>query len=870
MSDVTITVVDGQAIVQPFGASALLPFIASANAAADTAEESRDEAQVFAGLAATASNYRASISEALADFAVGEIFTTDAFGRMSAYRRVSAEPGYEFVSVSLVTDVALSATAYAEAPATTIESASTTYAGAVHLITSTAGKPVVADGVLFDTARGDLFSTMSCPTDATLTVSGASIAFANSGADKALDCMIKGADGNILHWCGDALTVDATFMLTSFPAADRTGAQVGAINNPLGLYASELKAHPGGAGRAFARLWNAGAVRQSDSAYYAFSAGAQIRVRYSYIGNQVTGTWTYPATADRTLSVTQVFTATSDEMPRMFSTLGVRFISGTMALNSLKISASYAGGMFALLGDSLFQGRAASTYANGWGSLLRADYPGEVQIFGAPSSTTADWLSNNAMQQVAAMAPRYALIGLGTNDFIGGRTLSAIEADYTALVAQVAAAGITPICLTCPPIGNANVPTFNTWLKAQGWPVIDTYAALVGSGTSLNTTYDSGDHIHWNDAGHAAIKALVVEFIAAQGLVTQATAPYLIQNALIDNAATIPTGHAVTAAIETMAGQFADSDDLAVVVSNVAALSAWQAETTETGEAVRRAASATAARGALTAAGSGSNADITRLTGLTLPMGLPGGYRGLSIISTGVSNYSSAVTAECLTLISSTMTECITLRGVSVSGAINTSGANGLDTGTLASSTWYYVWVIYNPSTSTTAALFSASATSPTLPSGYTFAARVGTVRTDGTGSKYLLPTIQRGSRVQYVVTAGSNLTAPPSVAYGAQGSPASGTYVAQSVANYVPPTAAAFRGALVPGASTSGTSMVAPSAAYGAFTGTAPGPFAALDRTATQTGPTVPFEFLLESGSIYFASTNNDRLICTGWTENL
>jgi hypothetical protein len=55
---------------------------------------------------------------------------------------------------------------------------------------------------------------------------------------------------------------------------------------------------------------------------------------------------------------------------------------------------------------------------------------------------------------------------------------------------------------------------------------------------------------------------------------------------------------------------------------------------------------------------------------------------------------------------------------------IAASGANGLDTGSASADTWYYVWVISNGTT--TAGLLSLSATSPTLPSGYTFKALVG------------------------------------------------------------------------------------------------------------------------------------------------
>jgi hypothetical protein len=62
---------------------------------------------------------------------------------------------------------------------------------------------------------------------------------------------------------------------------------------------------------------------------------------------------------------------------------------------------------------------------------------------------------------------------------------------------------------------------------------------------------------------------------------------------------------------------------------------------------------------------------------------------------------------------------------VDVTVDITDSGANGLDTGAEANSTWYYVWVIYNPTTDTVAGLLSISATAPTMPAGYTFKALV-------------------------------------------------------------------------------------------------------------------------------------------------
>jgi len=79
---------------------------------------------------------------------------------------------------------------------------------------------------------------------------------------------------------------------------------------------------------------------------------------------------------------------------------------------------------------------------------------------------------------------------------------------------------------------------------------------------------------------------------------------------------------------------------------------------------------------------------------------------------------------------------------------ITASGANGLDTGSEASSTWYYIWVIKNPTSGAVAGLFSTSATSPTMPSGYTKKRLIGTVYNDSGSNLYEFR--QDGDRVNY------------------------------------------------------------------------------------------------------------------------
>lgn len=59
-----------------------------------------------------------------------------------------------------------------------------------------------------------------------------------------------------------------------------------------------------------------------------------------------------------------------------------------------------------------------------------------------------------------------------------------------------------------------------------------------------------------------------------------------------------------------------------------------------------------------------------------------------------------------------------------------TTGANGLQSGSLANNTWYYVWIIAKADNTT--ASFVSTSLSPTLPSGYTVKRLVGFAKTDG------------------------------------------------------------------------------------------------------------------------------------------
>ena len=79
------------------------------------------------------------------------------------------------------------------------------------------------------------------------------------------------------------------------------------------------------------------------------------------------------------------------------------------------------------------------------------------------------------------------------------------------------------------------------------------------------------------------------------------------------------------------------------------------------------------------------------------------------------------------------------------------AGNGCLDSGTVANSTWYHLFVIERTDTGVVDELCSTSATAPTLPTSYTKKRRIGSFKTDASG--HILAFTQRGSgnRRQYI-----------------------------------------------------------------------------------------------------------------------
>lgn len=246
----------------------------------------------------------------------------------------------------------------------------------------------------------------------------------------------------------------------------------------------------------------------------------------------------------------------------------------------------------------------------------------------------------------------------------------------------------------------------------------------------------------------------------------------------------------------------------------------------------------------------------------------PSTFKNMSIKVTG--NTGVDLAADYITV-----TDGSKFQTLAFSTSINmaSTGAAALDTGSIAQATWYAIWAIAKDD-GTTSAIASTSASSPTMPTDYTYKARVGWVRTAAAAAQ-LLGTWQFGRRATYIIGL-AQTTETPLMGSSTAGTVdnTSPTLTSLSTSSVVPTTAYSIEVAAFTaykGGSTSNI-IVAPSSAY---SGTNKGP--------SGSGGILPPIYLgasslvvcksivLESSNLYWASSAaGGAVCCIGWEDNL
>lgn len=149
-------------------------------------------------------------------------------------------------------------------------------------------------------------------------------------------------------------------------------------------------------------------------------------------------------------------------------------------------------------------------------------------------------------------------------------------------------------------------------------------------------------------------------------------------------------------------------------------------------------------RATLGAAASGANSDITSLAALSTPLSVAQGgtgsatgvvlrsyLTGMTMSTSGSSTTMSIAAGQASNSTNAVMMSLSAIAKTTSSWAVGTA-TGGLDTGTIANSTWYYFYAIRRPDTGVVDAIFSTSSSAPTLPANYTQYRYIGAGFTNG------------------------------------------------------------------------------------------------------------------------------------------
>lgn len=403
----------------------------------------------------------------------------------------------------------------------------------------------------------------------------------------------------------------------------------------------------------------------------------------------------------------------------------------------------------------------------------------------------------------------------------------------------------------------AQFPNFTAAVLNSTQAQIDAVATAFGAGSltfavgaaatpSINFTGDTTTGLYHPAAGQVGVSlaGVLLALFSSAGLTLQSGDVNLISGAFKLNGTSIfPLQAANIGALQVGTAALAASGVTYAKIQNEAAVSLLGNPT-----------GSPAAPSEITL-GSGLAFSGTTLTAPAFP---PQGARSNLSIKVAT-NTTITVAADYITV-----TDGSTFSTHAFSSTINmaTTGANALDSGSIAAATWYTVWAIAKAD-GTTACLASASASAPTMPSGYTRKARIGWVRT-AAGVAQLLGTWQLGNRAQYVVGL-AQTSLMPTITSGNLGSTTTPTWVSASVSAIVPPTASAVHVCLF---SSNVAVMAAPNNSYGARTSLTNPPPIVVSVTGNMV---LNGSFMLESTNVYFASEGaNAALLCSGWDDNI
>lgn len=178
-------------------------------------------------------------------------------------------------------------------------------------------------------------------------------------------------------------------------------------------------------------------------------------------------------------------------------------------------NADYAG-----VGDSNMHGMFAANNSQRWVENAMTNAGKSFNILAGISERATDIIKR--LPEVIALNPKAVVLSVGRNDLANSAPLATVQANINTIITTLEAAGIT-VKLAGVIASNTNVSALQTYYNGKSNQQVNGYTATKAtSGTTLNTSYNSGDNIHINQAGNTVLSNLLLTILVPQ---TPPTAP---------------------------------------------------------------------------------------------------------------------------------------------------------------------------------------------------------------------------------------------------------------------------------------------------------------------------------------------------------
>jgi len=185
-------------------------------------------------------------------------------------------------------------------------------------------------------------------------------------------------------------------------------------------------------------------------------------------------------------------------------------IGGTVSMDNLSFSINHRKpARFIVVGGSASDGSVATSQATAFSSVIQSNYTQTVCNDSCSYNVTANSLS--VLPEILAHQPTTALLLIGGNDLLFKVPAATWKSNYSQIVSQLQAAGVTVKHLLPSPRNPTDLTPLKNWIETN-YPaasVIDIWTPMVTNVTKLKTNYDSGDGVHPNDAGHLLIGSII-------------------------------------------------------------------------------------------------------------------------------------------------------------------------------------------------------------------------------------------------------------------------------------------------------------------------------------------------------------------------